>query len=326
VRPADAAPPEAEAPASERAPGLASLEARIAAEAERRARTPEPARGPAELAAQVPPPPATFADVLAQIEAARRAQEEAAARAPKRPCADCAAPVPALTGVGDACPDCHVAREHRAQFAAALASVPERYRWARFGHPLMAQRVRPCRGVRPGEVGRPLRLDEEGRALARAERVLLMGPAGFGKTVLACALVHELVELAADPDVPQRVAERARLARFVHAYDLTADEPAALEAARVASVLVVDDLGREADGYRSKVAEVIHRRHAKGRPTWVTTGMRPEELLARYATLERRLFEGAAVYSFFPDRLSEHPLALARRRQAVAIWQPEATT
>jgi hypothetical protein len=320
-------------------PAFASLQARIDREVERRAKMPPaPPRLERETAAGAPG--AAELSVVAHIEAARAALEEAARKAPKRPCVGCGALIPALTAAsvpatfaarhdevarpdpGHVCADCYLRREHVAQFALALQSVPLTFRWARFGapdvgSPELKARVRGCRrltlqvgdGAPEPKVGPVVCIPKEpaGRKLAGAERLLFLGPTGSGKTSLMAALFHELVDLASDPDVPQRVANKARGARFMHAYELSTDNRKrakvnprpTLDEGRQASVLVVDDLGKDPDAFKSAVDEVLHARHACGLPTWITTGLDPGELFARYPTLARRLVERADIFSFF---------------------------
>lgn len=324
---------EGDEPERERAPAPGSLEARILANAETRAKRPlAPEPWPAELADATAP--ATTADVVAQIEAARVAIEAAAERAPKRPCVVCGAMVPALTAsavpatfayrdevgrpdLGHVCAKCYLRAGHVAQFETALRSVPLTFRWARFDMPELVDRVRPCRrltlqigpGAPPPKAGPVVHLParQETPRLLDADRLVFLGPTGCGKTSLTAALFHKLVDLASDPDVPQRVADRARLARFMHAYELSSDNVKrakvnprpTLEEGRGASVLVVDDLGKDGDPFKSKVDEVLHARHACGLPTWITTGLDPAELFARYPSLARRLVERADIFSFF---------------------------
>lgn len=130
-------------------------------------------------------------------------------------------------------------------------------------------------------------------ALAES-RVVAVGPPGSGKTSLLAAML-----VAADfPTRPGPVwvsAHQLAKARTLH--PLGEGEAPIIAQALDASVLVVDELGGEDQRYASAVAEVLFERHAEAKPTWVTTGVTPKEISARYGGgIARRVFEGATVF------------------------------
>jgi hypothetical protein len=88
-----------------------------------------------------------------------------------------------------------------------------------------------------------------------------------------------------------------RLAKARASHPLGEGEAPLVAKALAASLLVVDELGGEDDRHGTAVREVLHERHAENLPTWVTTGVGPREIAARYdGGIARRLFEGAEVF------------------------------
>ncbi len=66
-----------------------------------------------------------------------------------------------------------------------------------------------------------------------------------------------------------------------------------------ASVLVLDDLGRDEDIKSNPVPAIIADRHAEKRVTWITTELTPAEIAKRYGDgIARRICENAAVTRF----------------------------
>lgn len=129
-------------------------------------------------------------------------------------------------------------------------------------------------------------------ASVRAVRCTFVGPAGSGKTSLAAAMFNAWC------DVHARAG--GRLPMFVRAYELArarrnaslGTEAPLIAAALTCPLLVVDELGGDPDVHASAVYEVIHERHASDLATWITTGVGPKELAARYgAGITRRVFE-----------------------------------
>jgi DNA replication protein DnaC len=197
---------------------------------------------------------------------------------------------------GWACDDClhaHVATLRAQKLAAARASVPEKHRSARFGTPELARYVNAPQAVL-----------ERARALLDRPVILIHGAAGTGKTTLACALLQHVIEAGADTRCSGDVFDRARDARFVEAYELSMaraahrlgqDDPPAVAAAMRASVLVLDELGRE-DTRNRDVESVIHRRHRENRTTIITTWLSIDDIRTRYDEgIYRRLCEGSVV-------------------------------
>jgi DNA replication protein DnaC len=130
------------------------------------------------------------------------------------------------------------------------------------------------------------------------------GPAGSGKTTLACAVVREV--LAAGLTDGHSLT-RARGIDYVFAPDLVSEVAQtplgefvpAIARAKRASVLVFDEVGRlgrlKGD---TTVFEVIHERHRNQKPTIFTTPAKDEEQLFEWTGddgFSRRVFRDAQV-------------------------------
>jgi len=153
-------------------------------------------------------------------------------------------------------------------------------------------------------------------SFGRLTRVVLVGPAGAGKSTLAAAHLRA----CAEHDLERRVRflEAGRLGEQtirVEGLDGPAVHVSPVEWALAADVLALDDLGAELEGAQpgsgllaqriGPACKVIVKRFLRGRPTVITTGIGVDtkstrELQGAIASLygdrvARRMLEGAAV-------------------------------
>jgi DNA replication protein DnaC len=180
------------------------------------------------------------------------------------------------------CDDCCKAQERAEREAKRLSAIPASFHWAKLDAPELAQRVpaaciqRAHNALTTGVIG----------------RVVLVGPAGCGKTSLGCAMIRD--RLDAKRDVHVGLAWRLAGARARH--PLGVAEAPEVERAIGTGLLLLDDMGSERNVPSNAVPDVVFERHAEGRPTWVTTWMTPEQMATRYGDgIARRVFEGAVV-------------------------------
>jgi DNA replication protein DnaC len=176
-------------------------------------------------------------------------------------------------------PDATSSKRHDA-LGALERTIPPAYQWSRFSAPELPMRVAPSAIA-------------QAQASWRDPRVCLMGVSRAGKTSLAVAMLRQWV----------RSSERS--AAFLRAYKLAGarlrhpaghGEPEIVELALKAPLVLIDDLGCERDSPTNAVVDVIFERHDDGLPTWVTTGLTREQLLARYGLgVVARIFERARV-------------------------------
>jgi DNA replication protein DnaC len=162
------------------------------------------------------------------------------------------------------------------------ATIPRDLRWARFNAPELAGRV--VGGADP--VARS-------QAAVRCQYVVWMGHAGTGKTSLATAALRAW----------SRDAKRA--AMFGRAHHLGtariqqragSGEAPIVARAIAAPLLLIDDLGAEAQTQNNAIADVIRDRFDEEKPLWFTTGLTANEVAARYdGGAVRRIFERAMV-------------------------------
>jgi DNA replication protein DnaC len=191
------------------------------------------------------------------------------------PCAVCSTTVP-LPGVCDACARKADEEEHHRTFAFARSTIPERFRWANLESPSLDQAVDPvaAREVR-ALFGAPLPVG-----------VALLGPAGCGKTSLACAILRRLHDRAVY-GCAQAILRRAQGAFFVSApmlaeeIKITKYEKGKSELQRMAlhaKVLVLDEVSSGGED----AWLIVQSRHDKNLPTIVTSWESPEELSNRF--------------------------------------------
>lgn len=264
--------------------------------------------------AVLPPPPAWLQSRLAAVP-----QPRMGARGMEfwEPCVDCKAPgwhsrnEPALRiePNGPRCPGClerrrveRQAQERAGDIAEALATIPLRYRASRLDAPELRQRVLV-----------PERIAEARAAVSfrQAKVVLLLGATGRGKTTLGTAIFCWHLERAMAPDATTEEKDWARRALWVSAQRLSVARRETklgctvdlVKRAREASILLIDDLGREAPADQADVAAVLEEREAEERPTIVTFGellndrggkvdTGGKDMRSRYgAQMERRLTE-----------------------------------
>jgi DNA replication protein DnaC len=173
-------------------------------------------------------------------------------------------------------------RVERERLASIRRAAPERYRWARFDASELQARVKDPTAIAKARDAAEGKLD----------RAVLTGPAGRGKTTLAVAMA---VEIATRRNVVPYFASAIELAT-ARGKESLGHEPELVECAMGADLCVIDDLGADKLTPQSAVVDVIHARHARMRPTIVTTGFGVEEIAARYGDgIARRVFEGAVV-------------------------------
>lgn len=198
-------------------------------------------------------------------------------------CPDCAK----LVAPG-ACPVCAdnkaraVARRDRDR---ALGFV-ERFDWVdpyhvNLGAPDGVERVSPLTWMRGTLAETVTRVLGDARST-----VTFYGPAGRGKTTLAvaCAKTFATASFASAIDLEREMMSRTAFA-----------EPDAVRRARECRVLVLDDVGKENGTKLSPIPAIIQARHDHELKTFVTTGLRPDQVLARYDEgIHRRLFEAAS--------------------------------
>lgn len=175
------------------------------------------------------------------------------------------------------------------RLTAPLGEIPEAHRGLRFGSVELAGRVRRPEAAREAE------------AALGAAMVLLVGPAGAGKTSLAAASLVTAVDHALAGDrAAIKLVTRAHwttapdLARARREHRLGAGEAAEVERALRASFLVIDDLGQEVNDRDGALVELIYERHAHRRATVVTTGLNYKSIVERYNDgIARRLTEAS---------------------------------
>lgn len=171
----------------------------------------------------------------------------------------------------------------------AVQRIPKRFRWSRWSSPDLPRRV--AGGARVVAAVR--------EAVAADRRVVLLGPAGTGKTALACAYLAERIRGGAHRGafVPDRVLleQGTRDARPLVWLDL----------ALGAAPLVLDNFGElygapAGSGLAAMriaaVSRLLADRHDRQMGHLITTERGREDVVAAYGDgIARRVFEGATI-------------------------------
>lgn len=200
-----------------------------------------------------------------------------------------------------ACDPCAAKNDRRMRRDAlvdARNSIPETFRWATLTAPELRARIRkPAAIAKASEYVRDLPLV-----------TVVTGVTRSGKTNLVCAMLHAVIEAGVTSN--EEAFRKARGSRFVSAKSLVGrrgdSDEELLDAAVGASVLVLDDMGKELDGCPpgtplaaqriAPIVDVIDKRHNTGRPTLIASWWGPQDVERRYGGgTSGRMFHGDRV-------------------------------
>lgn len=217
------------------------------------------------------------------------------------------------------CGSCVAAQERKDRHAAlerARDSVPAMWKWARVGAPEMPRRMLGAPHAPAALVAKMLEplFQSARQSLQEHHLLVLWGNSGVGKTSLAAALLHEIIDAGVDLEAPRGAVNRARLARFLDAgaihgleelHRTVGDKPDVEDFEffeKRSSTLLVDNLGIELDGcppgtplasMKIKASkDLVSTRIAEKRDTIITMWMERAEVTRVYGGgFSRLLFE-----------------------------------
>jgi DNA replication protein DnaC len=173
-------------------------------------------------------------------------------------------------------------RDRLRHVGATSSSLPTSYRWAHFSAPELTSRIKDARAI----------------ALAKAaatdpdiDRIVFTGPAGAGKTSLACSALHQI---AYERSVTGQYVDARSLSLARSQSGLGHEAPIVAEAMS-APALLIDDIGLDRpDQHGSAVADVLYARFMQGQITICTLAIPTSEVADRYGDgIARRMFERA---------------------------------
>ena len=190
------------------------------------------------------------------------------------------------------CDACHVVFEVRLDCRAALESIPPFARALRLYSDEMLKYVPEAKA--------------HGKALVevvrRRQGAVFRGPSGVGKTTLAAVGLHEMIRRAWQPKATYDVKACARRALFTSELELTRileknqehEISSLVRRAKIASVLVIDDVGQRVTPFSRIISEIMDHRYQRALPTWVTTALTDQQIDAAYgAGVSRRMTQHA---------------------------------
>lgn len=180
---------------------------------------------------------------------------------------------------------CRDRQRQRNMLERALAAIPDRFRALNLDSPDLAKRIERADAL-------PL-----SRSAIDRDAIVWEGPAGSGKTTLACAAARTRLETGSNCTRHLFVVSARKLSLARARHPLGAGEPAEIDRAMSADLLVLDDLGAEqaTPAAGDAIGDVIHERYDRALATWVTTGKSADEIGKLYgAGVARRVFERAA--------------------------------
>ena len=195
------------------------------------------------------------------------------------PCVDCGKKVHPVTlpRLCDACVDSR--NRKRSEARRGASSTPNAFANLRLDDPVLQLRVSPAAMTRAKDS-------------VSLRRVVLLGPAGAGKTSLAAAMFRAWMDV--NPSLVGYFALSWRLGLARAQHKLGEGEPECVEKSLEAELCVLDDLGSERQTATNAVPDVVFERHAEGKMLWVTTAMSQADVAGRYGDgIARRVFEGS---------------------------------
>jgi DNA replication protein DnaC len=185
------------------------------------------------------------------------------------------------------------ARERRARLE---SRVPEMYRWCSFEALAELDPAERARRVKdPTGIARALAASED------AKRIVISGPAGAGKTVLAHCIFRRWGER--HPDHPGVFVDGYELATARARVRLGDEAPVVTNALRASALLIDDLMAKPGNPAHDATSDVIFERHQRMRSTIITCGFSKDEVRARLGDgIARRVYENACHIDLKPPK------------------------
>lgn len=168
--------------------------------------------------------------------------------------------------------------DEAARNADTRAGIPPRFAWSRLNASELSKRVL-------GSID----IENASKRILASANVVFAGQRGSGKTSLAIACMRAT-------NTNAYFVRADRLAKVPIEHPAGHGEHPLVTRAKTCKLLVLDDLGNEADTKVSAVRDVIFERHDQNLALWVTTGLTREQIRQVYGEgIMRRILEGAYV-------------------------------